>query len=193
MEISYDLIIILIGKNLGSISLLGVLVNLFPKFRSPFFEIDFEKIFTKQNLEKLNMKNLFYKKKMKNVIKYKIVDNDKQKYQSEDIKNIIKNETNKIKNFSKYSEKQIMGKEYYESFLQIFNNYSNDFQEDIENSLYDNLKEENIYRENNISTIIGMMNNCIDDEESKKGFLALIKQSFLLGKLSTNVVSIYIK
>ena len=172
---------------------LGVLVNLFPKFRSPFFEIDFEKIFTKQNLEKLNMKNLFYKKKMKNVIKYKIVDNDKQKYRSDDIKNIIKNETNKIKNFSKYSEKQIMGKEYYESFLQIFNNYSNDFQEDIENSLYDNLKEENIFRENNISTIIGMMNNCIDDEESKKGFLALIKQSFLLGKLRTNVVSIYIK
>ena len=86
-----------------------------------------------------------------------------------------------------------MGKEYYESFLQIFNNYSNDFQEDIENSLYDNLKEENISRENNISTIIGMMNDCIDDIESKKGFLALMKQSFLLGKFRTNVVSFNMK
>ena len=33
------------------------------------------------------------------------------------------------------------------------------------------------------------MNNFIDDEESKKGFLALVRQSYLLGKLRTNIVS----
>ena len=38
-----------------------------------------------------------------------------------------------------------------------------------------------------------MMNDCIDDIESKKGFLALMKQSFLLGKFRTNVVSFYMK
>jgi hypothetical protein len=139
------------------------------------------------------MKNLFYKKKMKNIIKYNVVDNDTKFFRFYDIDNLIKIATNKINSFSEYSEKRKMGKEYYESFLQIFNNYSNDFQEDIENSLYDNLKEENISRENNISTIIGMMNDCIDDIESKKGFLALIKQSFLLGKFRTNVVSFYMK
>jgi hypothetical protein len=130
---------------------------------------------------------------MKNIIKYNVVDNDTKIFQLYSIDNLIKTEINKIKSFSEYSEKRIMGKEYYESFLQIFNNYSNDFQEDIENSLYDNLKEENISRENNISTIIGMMNDCIDDIESKKGFLALMKQSFLLGKFRTNVVSFYMK
>jgi hypothetical protein len=171
----------------------GNILNLLPQIHTPFFEKDFEKNFTKQNLENLNMKNLFYKKKMKNIIKYNVVDNDTKIFQLYSIDNLIKTEINKIKSFSEYSEKRIMGKEYYESFLQIFNNYSNDFQEDIENSLYDNLKEENISRENNTSTIIGMMNDCIDDIESKKGFLALIKQSYLLGKFRTNVVSFYMK
>ena len=32
----------------------------------------------------------------------------------------------------------------------------------------------------------------IVDEESKKGFLALVRQSYLLGKLRTNIVSIFI-
>jgi len=36
------------------------------------------------------------------------------------------------------------------------------------------------------------MNDLIDDEESKKGFLALVRQSYLLGKLRTNIVSIFI-
>ena len=35
-----------------------------------------------------------------------------------------------------------------------------------------------------------MIDDNIIDEESKKGFLALIKQSFLLCKLRTNIVSI---
>ena len=37
-----------------------------------------------------------------------------------------------------------------------------------------------------------MINYLIDDEKSKKGFLALLRQSFLLGKFRCNVVSIYI-
>ena len=35
-----------------------------------------------------------------------------------------------------------------------------------------------------------MMNGLIDDEESKKGFLALLRQSYLIGKLRTYIVSI---
>ena len=35
-----------------------------------------------------------------------------------------------------------------------------------------------------------MMNDLIDEEESKKGFLALLRQSYLLGKLRSNIVSI---
>ena len=34
------------------------------------------------------------------------------------------------------------------------------------------------------------MNDLIDEEESKKGFLALLRQSYLLGKLRSNIVSI---
>ena len=41
-------------------------------------------------------------------------------------------------------------------------------------------------------TIKEMINSIIDDEESKKGFLALVRQSYLLGKLRTNIVSIFI-
>ena len=36
-----------------------------------------------------------------------------------------------------------------------------------------------------------MINDLINDEESKKGFLALVKQSFLLGKLRSYLVSIF--
>ena len=37
-----------------------------------------------------------------------------------------------------------------------------------------------------------MVNELIDDNESKKGFLALVRQSYLLGKLRSNIVSIII-
>ena len=37
-----------------------------------------------------------------------------------------------------------------------------------------------------------MVDDVINDAESKKGFLALVKQSYLLGKLRTNIVSIFI-
>ena len=76
-------------------------------------------------------------------------------------------------------------------------------QEDKETSIYDNLKMETEKKEcetkennnnsniNIITTIIDMMNDYIIDEESKKGFLALLKQSFLLGELRVNIVSLF--
>ena len=111
------------------------------------------------------------------------------KYIIKKLKDIFFKE-NKSYNFSEYSENQKYGKEYYEKFLELLNNYSNDFPEDIEISIYDNLKEENIKGEKNFSTIKEMMNGLIDDEESKKGFLALLRQSYLIGKLRTYIVSI---
>jgi hypothetical protein len=74
----------------------------------------------------------------------------------------------------------------------LLNNYSNDFIEDIELSIYDNLKEENKNRNTNFLTIKDIMNNLIDDEESKKGFLALLRQSYILGRLRCLIVSKYI-
>ena len=40
-----------------------------------------------------------------------------------------------------------------------------------------------------MSILKEMMNEIINDEESKKGFLALIKQSYLIGKLRSYIVS----
>jgi hypothetical protein len=96
---------------------------------------------------------------------------------------------NKIKDFCEYSENQIFGKDYYIKFLELLNNYSNNYPEDIEISIYDNLKRENKSNQTNFFSIKEMMNNLIDEEESKKGFLALVRQSYLLGKLRTNIVS----
>ena len=96
---------------------------------------------------------------------------------------------NKISNFSHYSENQVIGEEYYYNFLELLNNYSNDFPEDIEISIYENLREETNNKKQNLLTINEMINDLIDDKESKKGFLALVRQSFLLGKLRCNIVS----
>lgn len=105
---------------------------------------------------------------------------------------------NKIRNFSDFSESgNKFGEEYYENFLQLLNNYSNDYYEDIETSIYENLKEDTITEEkgesdstkNNFIILLDMINDNIIDEESKKGFLALLRQSFLLGKLRSNIVS----
>ena len=74
--------------------------------------------------------------------------------------------------------------------MELLNNYPNNNPEDIEISIYDNLKKENNKNAQNFSEIKDMMNDVINDEESKKGFLALVRQSFLLGKLRTNIVSI---
>ena len=163
----------------------GVLLNLVPPLRYEFYEEDFEKKFTNKNIEEINMKNIFTKRKIKNIINSNIDD-----YKSSIEVNIY-NYKNRIKNFSNFSENpNNYGDKYYKSFLQLLNNYSNDFSEDIEISIYDNLKEENNLSENNFLTILDMVNDYIKDEESKKGFLALLKQSFLLGKLRTNIVSI---
>ena len=170
------------------------------------YEKDFEKYYKNEQIEAFHMKNLFHKTKTKNIIKSNMsqIINKKinepsfsQKFLESFIPCFIMNfrdvlciKDNKTYNFSEYSEKQKYGKEYYEKFLELLNNYSNDFQEDIEISIYDNLKEENIKGEKNFSTIKEMMNGLIDDEESKKGFLALLRQSYLIGKLRTSVVSI---
>ena len=95
-----------------------------------------------------------------------------------------------INNFISCSKNETFGEKYYIIFLQIFKKDSNDFPEDLEISFYENLKEENKFKENNLSIINGFVNYLIDDEESKKGFLALLRQSYLLGKLRYIIVSI---
>jgi hypothetical protein len=149
------------------------------------------------------MKNLFYKKKMKKLIKSNIDSNNNDFSSISNMGDNIYNYINKIKRFSNYSEKgDKIGKEYYEAFLEFLNNNSDDLPEDIEISIYDNLKmvaekKEGETKENNNSkinvliSIIEMMNDYIIDEESKKGFLALLKQSFLLGELRINIVSLF--
>ena len=165
--------------------MINLVPNLVPLFRHDFYEVDFEKNLTNKNIEEINMKNIFTKKNIKNVI----TNSNIESYNNYIEENIY-NYKNKIKIFSNLSEKSNnCGEEYFNSFLQLFNNDSNDFMEDIEISIYDNLKEENNLKENNFSTILDMIDNCISDEDSKKGFLALLKQSFLLGKLRNYIVS----
>jgi len=143
------------------------------------FHYDFEKVFTKDDIEKINMKNVFYKNKRKQLIKSNISSNSSF------------NEINRMFAFSECSKHYKIGEQYYNNFLEIFNNYSNDFKEDIEISIFDNLKDENSKKIDNLTIIKSMMNDYIEDEESKKGFLALLRQSYLLGELRTNIVRIY--
>ena len=167
----------------------GSLKMLFYHFKIIFCtEKDFKKNYTKKKIEEMKIKNFFYKKKVKNIIRSNISQNNF----------ILKNinalseylfKKNTISNFSQYSEKEISGEQYYLNFLEILNNYSNDFQEDIEISIYDYLREEIDNRKQNILTIKEMINDLIDDIESKKGFSALIRQSYLLGKVRSYIVS----
>ena len=155
-----------------------------------------------ENIEN-TLKNLFYKKKMKKLIKSNIDSNNNDIFSISNMGDNVYNYIKKIKRFSNYSEKgDKIGKEYYEAFLEFLNNNSDDLPEDIEISIYDNLKmeaekKEGETKENNNSkinvliSIIEMMNDYIIDEESKKGFLALLKQSFLLGELRINIVSLF--
>ena len=141
------------------------------------------------------MRNLFIKRKIKNIVKSNLSWNDQTKHlisKSSKNSNTDENEIkrNKTYNFSKYSENQIFGEEYYENFLDLLNNYSNEFKEDLEISIYENLREENKLANQNYLMAKEMMNDLINDEESKKGFLALLRQSFLLGKLRSEIVSI---
>ena len=162
------------------------------------FEKDFKKTYSKNEIEEINMRNLFYRTKIKSIVDSNLSINHKssnniipKKQKKIEFFEIISEEKNKnkINDFSKYSEKKIFGKKYYKTFLKLLNYNSNDFQEDIEISIYDNLKRENNNYQTNFLAIKEMMNNLINDEESKKGFLALVRQSYLLGKLRTNIVS----
>ena len=184
----------------GNLSNLKYYLNLLTS--SFFFHKDFEKFYSKNKIENIHMDNLFSKTKNKNIVKSNIASSSLGRkdifFESygiffTNLDRIIKIlfKVNKIGNFVEYSEKQKIGVEYYKTFLQLLNNYSNDFPEDIEISIYENLKEENKNSENSFQTIKEMMNDLIYDEESKKGFLALLRQSYLLGKLRTNVVSNY--
>ena len=152
-------------------------------------EKDFDKYLEKNEIEEQYMKNLFYKNKTRKIIKSNISNTDSTTF-IDNIKDYyfksFKN--NKVFDFSQYSEKCKIGKEYYTHFIEILNNYSNDFIEDTEISIYDNLKEENKKREDTLSNIKNIMKGLIDDEESKKGFLALLRQSYLIGKLRVNIV-----
>ena len=99
------------------------------------FEKDFEKSYSKKKVEEIHMKNIFYKRKTKNIINSNVSN----------ISNSIEDfflsfffKRNKIRAFSKYSESQIIGYKYYNNFLELLNNYSNDFPEDIEISIFEN-------------------------------------------------------
>ena len=156
-----------------------------------FDEKDFDKYLEKNEIEEQYMKNLFYKNKTRKIIKSNISNIDSTKF-IDNIEEYFKSSgRNKIYEFSKYSEKCKIGKKYYFLFTEILNNYSNDFIEDTEISIFDNLKEENKKREDTLSNIKNIMNGLIDDEESKKGFLALLRQSYLIGKLRVNIVRNY--
>ena len=155
----------------------SAVMNIFPIFYILWFKKDFGKVYTKDKIEKMSIKNLFYKNNIKNIIKSNINTN-------------VFIKENPLQKFSEYSEKCKIGKEYYEKFLDLLKIYSNDFFEDIEISIFDNLKEQNKDRMNNLSNIEDLMNYTLKNEDYKKGFLALLKQSYLLGKFRTNIVRI---
>ena len=144
-----------------------------------FFEKDFGKDFDRLfQTEENQMENLFNKRRVKKII---FSNGDNEKNQKSTNSNY----------FSEYSEKEIIGQDYYISFLELLNMYSCDYPEDIEISIYNNLKKENEKRHKILLALNEMMNDFIDDEESKKGFMALLRQSFLIGKLRNEIVSIY--
>ena len=165
------------------------------------YEKDFQKIFSKDEIEKLNMRNVLYKTKLKNIVNSNFsLSNIKTKNnigsENNEVNEISEKDNsltkrNKTYNFSKFSESQIFGEKYYNNFLNLLN-YSNDFFEDIEISIYDNFKEENKYGDFNVLIIREMINDLIIDIESAKGFIALLRQSYLLGKLRSNLVSIHL-
>ena len=166
------------------------------------YEKDFKKIFSKEEIEILDMKNVFFKTKIKSIFysNFHSYENNGGKnnipFENFEMNEYDKNHggtenKNKMYAFSKYSENKIIGEKFYEYFLNLFD-YSNDFPEDIEISIYDNFKEENKYGDINISIVKEIIYDLIKNEESEKGFLSLLRQSFLLGKLRSNIVSSYL-
>ena len=175
--------------NINMKYILKQLVNNYPVF---FFYLNIFirdkniwEIFSKKKVEETRMKTIFYKKKIKQIINSNFNLNDKKT-----IISLLFNK-NKIFEFSEYNQDNKVNKSYYETFLDILNNYSSELPEDIETSIYENLREENESKENNLLMIKEILNDFISDEESKIGFMALLRQSYLLGKLRQNIVSIY--
>lgn len=143
-----------------------------------FFEKDFGKDFDRLfQTEQIQLENFFNKKRIKKII---FSNGDNENFQKSSNSNY----------FSECSEKGVIGQEYYTSFLELLNKYSSDYPEDIEISIYNNLKNENENRKKILKAIKELMNEFINDEESKKGFMALLRQSFLIGKLRNEVVRI---
>ena len=121
--------------------------------------------------EEIQTLNLFYKKKIKEILSSK--------------ENIEKAE------FSDYSEKGEDGINYYENFLKLVNNDSCDSAEDMEISIYNNLKKENNERKDILKAMKEIIEEFIDGTESKKGFIALLHQSFYVGYLRNEIVRIF--
>ena len=175
--------------NQNNINIIGILLGFYYTIKASIFAVkDFNKNYTKEAIEEIHIKNLFFRRKVKNIIRSNISQNN---FMLKNIQQLFEFlfKKNKISNFRKYSEYGKNGEDYYLSFLELLNNYSNDFPEDIEISIYDNLRGEINNRQQNILTIKEMVNDLIDDKESKKGFLSLIRQAYLLGKLRCNIVS----
>jgi hypothetical protein len=61
----------------------------------------------------------------------------------------------------------------------------------MEISIYNNLKEENQERINTLKGMKDIIEEIIDDRESKKGFISLLHQSFYIGYLRNEIVSIF--
>ena len=141
------------------------------------YEKDLKKNYAKPEIEHINMANLYNKIKIKNII---------------DSNNNTTSNNNKIFIYDDSVQKLNIREDYYKNFLELFNLYPNDFKEDIVISIFNNLKEENKEGIKKMSILKEMMNEIINDKESKKGFLALIRQSYLIGKLRSYIVSKYI-
>ena len=156
--------------------------DLINNFSKSFFEKDFGKDFNEfYNNEEYQINNLFMKVREKKLL---------FSYEDKDNENSRKMTNSNY--FSELSEKESIGHQYYTSFLELLNKYSSDYPEDIETSIYNNLKQKNENRKNVLEAIKSLMEDFIKDEESKKGFLALVRQSFLMGKLRNEIVRIYI-
>ena len=83
------------------------------------FEKDFKKVYSKNEIEEINSRNLYYKTKIRNFINSNIsssgkniTSKKKEKIKIFEVK-INEQHTNKINDFSKYSEKRRYGKNYY--------------------------------------------------------------------------------
>ena len=66
-----------------------------------------------------------------------------------------------------------------------------DYSEDIEISIYKNLKPQNKERNYILEGNKDIMKEFLYDKENKKGFSALLHQSFYIGNLRNEIVRLY--